>query len=672
MSEKFKVENGVLIRYSGNRKHVTIPEGIAVIGNRAFEGCKNLEEIVIPEGVREIRATAFATCRKLRFVSLPRSLMELGEYAFTECESLTKIDLRSDLKVIRNNTFDGCRGLKKVILPDGLARIGSEAFKNCESLGQTYLPDSLAEIERKAFANCGNLKIGRSSGYPVRVAKNAFPGCDPAAEAALKGIPRADTALTEPGSAVVVTVRDLRKHSGADRLMCTEIMGCRLIVDQSVREGQPMVLFPSGCQLEESFARNNHLLEEKDENGKRTEGYVSCRTRAIRPVWLRGEISEGLLLPLEALSAYTDITKLKEGDRFTSLEGRRICRFYYPPSYDIDSKGRLNGCSPSACRNPEIRIPYGVRIIGEGAFRNNTGIRTVRIPYTVEVIEEGAFAGSSLEDVFLSQGLRYIGEYAFASCRGLKSIDIPGSTESIGSCAFSGCWSLKALTIRPGVRYIGQNAFENCAQMETIDLPDSIRAAGTEAFAGCAGAKRINIPESLKVIGEAWGVTPLENLTMTQYSLKHAFEDGVVFSRDRTELIHYPPDKKDAFYTVPACVRKIRERAFFGNEHLTEVILPDGVQDIGHRAFENCRNLKRITIPESVTSMGNFVFIGIHTSPNTKRMRLSSEGIGKTKVKTLIAALNSLGTSEGILIRGKRGSEAERYAVTNGCPFEYI
>ena len=120
---------------------------------------------------------------------------------------------------------------------------------------------------------------------------------------------------------------------------------------------------------------------------------------------------------------------------------------------------------------------------------------------------------------------------------------------------------------------------------------------------------------------------------------------------------------------IPKGVKKVKQYAFSGNKHLTEVIIPDGVTDIEHRAFENCRNLRSVTIPPSVTYMGDFVFLGIHTSPNNKQQRISGD-ILKASVKSIIGALESYGTSEGILIRGKKGSEAERYARKNGCAFE--
>lgn len=41
---------------------------------------------------------------------------------------------------------------------------------------------------------------------------------------------------------------------------------------------------------------------------------------------LRGEKSEGLVLPVESLSKWTDINKLSLGDQITVLDGTVICK----------------------------------------------------------------------------------------------------------------------------------------------------------------------------------------------------------------------------------------------------------------------------------------------------------------------------------------------------------
>ena len=50
----FQIENGVLVKYSGNDKNVTIPDSVTSIGERAFSHCSRLTRIVIPDSVSSI------------------------------------------------------------------------------------------------------------------------------------------------------------------------------------------------------------------------------------------------------------------------------------------------------------------------------------------------------------------------------------------------------------------------------------------------------------------------------------------------------------------------------------------------------------------------------------------------------------------------------------------
>ena len=132
--------------------------------------------------------------------------------------------------------------------------------------------------------------------------------------------------------AYITTIKELRKHSNADRLQCATIFGNNVIVDLTYKEGQRVIYFPVDGQLSEEFANDNNLVRKKDENGNNIGGYLDPDKRNITALKLRGEKSDGLVLPIEVLSKYTDITKLTDGEQITMLDGHEICKKYIPRS----------------------------------------------------------------------------------------------------------------------------------------------------------------------------------------------------------------------------------------------------------------------------------------------------------------------------------------------------
>ena len=132
--------------------------------------------------------------------------------------------------------------------------------------------------------------------------------------------------------AYVTTIKALRKHSNADRLQCATIFGNNVIVDLTYKDGQRVIYFPTDGQLSEEFANDNNLVRKKDENGNNIGGYLDPDKRNITALKLRGEKSDGLVLPIEVLSKYVDVNTLKDGEQITMLDGHEICKKYIPRS----------------------------------------------------------------------------------------------------------------------------------------------------------------------------------------------------------------------------------------------------------------------------------------------------------------------------------------------------
>lgn len=155
----------------------------------------------------------------------------------------------------------------------------------------------------------------------------------------------------------ITTLKGLRKHSNADRLQCVEVFGQNVIVDLSYKDGQRVVFFPSDGQLSEEYANDNKLMRVKDENGNNVGGYMDPNKRNVTAIRLRGEKSEGLILPIDTLSKYTDINKLKDGDQITVLGGSEYLKCHRYEVGLIDEPLSLNDLN-------NIETYYCSRLVG--------------------------------------------------------------------------------------------------------------------------------------------------------------------------------------------------------------------------------------------------------------------------------------------------------------------
>lgn len=128
----------------------------------------------------------------------------------------------------------------------------------------------------------------------------------------------------------VTRLKNVRKHSNADRLQLADCFGNTVIVSLDYQENQLGVYFPVDGQLSEEFCKVNDLVRRKDENGNYCGGYLDPEKRNIKAMKLRGEKSDGLFLPLTSLANFTTVSDLKEGDTITILNGVEICKKYIP------------------------------------------------------------------------------------------------------------------------------------------------------------------------------------------------------------------------------------------------------------------------------------------------------------------------------------------------------
>lgn len=130
--------------------------------------------------------------------------------------------------------------------------------------------------------------------------------------------------------AYITTLKNVRPHPNADRLLLGDCFGNTVCVSTEYKEDQIGIYFPTDGQVSVEYAEYNNLLRKKDDAGNNIGGYMDPNKRNVCAIKLRGEKSDGLFMPLESLAWAGDISTLKVGDTIDIWNGKEICKKYIP------------------------------------------------------------------------------------------------------------------------------------------------------------------------------------------------------------------------------------------------------------------------------------------------------------------------------------------------------
>ncbi len=205
-----------------------------------------------------------------------------------------------------------------------------------------------------------------------------------------------------------------------------------------------------------------------------------------------------------------------------------------------------------------IVIPQNVTKIGNGAFRDVTGLRSIVIPGTVKEIGEYAFSGNpTLENVVIEEGVEKIGAFAFQACTALKSIKIADSVSEIGSTCFGNCTALAEINFPKALKTIPYRMLSNCTSLTEIEIPEGIERIDTFAFEVCSNLTRVKIPSTVTSIsGSAFQFTgKLTNIEISEANNTYTFSNSSLMSKDGKKL--YYVISNTAEINIPETVERI-------------------------------------------------------------------------------------------------------------------
>ena len=186
-----------------------------------------------------------------------------------------------------------------------------------------------------------------------------------------------------------------------------------------------------------------------------------------------------------------------------------------------------------------------------------------------------------------------------------SSVSLPAKVTAIGAEAFADQESLELLTIPDTVTQIGSSAFSGCTSLKSVSIPDSVTEIDSSAFYDCTNLQKVTIGKGLTTLGTGVfsNCDKLEVISVNSENAEFIFENGALYSKDKTILCQVLGGKKTDLFKVPDTVTVVMPYAFWGCKGIQSVVLSSTMKEVGPYALSNCSSMKSVEIPFSVRSI---------------------------------------------------------------------
>ena len=154
------------------------------------------------------------------------------------------------------------------------------------------------------------------------------------------------------------------------------------------------------------------------------------------------------------------------------------------------------------------------------------------------------------------------------------------------------------------VGVIGHIAFLSNS-IEIVNIPNTVTVLSSECFYRCGNLREINIPESVSDIKSVLVVEcpSVEKINVSEKNNYYRSVDGVLFSKDMSQLIYYPSNKEGDSYKVPDEVKEFSQitdaGAFNYNQNLKSITINANIKIDTYfplSPFDYARNLESIYV----------------------------------------------------------------------------
>lgn len=464
---------------------------------------------------------------------------------YSHCDQITAVVIRNGVTSIGSRAFESCINLTDITIPDGVKTIGDYAFSGCSHLTSITLPSSVTSIGDRTFDQCHRLADITIPDGVKTIGSQVFSGCY-----ALNGsitIPKSVEFMSEDAFWGCPNYKAI--IIDADNPNYSSLDGVLFNKDKTV-----LYTFPTLCSITQYTI---------------PDGVITISSHAF-------------------------------------YDCSRLTRVTIP-----DSVTTIGDYAFSSSRLFNVTFGSNVTSIGSNAFSDCDSLSSVTIPDSVTAIGDHAFSFcTNLTTLTLGNSVRSIGYGAFSKCTLLSGVTIPDSVKTIGDFAFNECVWMTDLVLSKNLTSIGESAFNKCRSITNVTLGNSVTSIGQRAFYGCSGLTTFTIPASVTSIGNAAfsSCTNMQSFSVDGNNPSYCSVDGVLFNKDKTQLLCFPADSDITEYNTADSVVEIMEDAFKNCSKLTAVTVSDSVNIIGAGAFDQCTGLTKVTIGSGVKFIRTYAF----------------------------------------------------------------
>lgn len=320
------------------------------------------------------------------------------------------------------------------------------------------------------------------------------------------------------------------------------------------------------------------------------------------------------------------------------------------------------------CYIPQALCEGGTLTLDGGSVLEGAGegIRAADVVFgDVPRIEDGAFSRAKISGVYFT-GRTTAESGAFGYCSDLTAVAArAGASVTLSSGAFTSCAALEYIELNGGFASVAYDAvrfassFRGYVQEEggafavvnglLFEDGNALVPAqwdgAEDGIAVPAGAVQVTLrgdDADVRVgtvsLGKDVRGIRVSDLLVSAYEVDAenealCAEDGIVFTKDRTELVIYPSARRKTEYVLPDTVKRIAAYAFYGAEYirtvdcssveeigegafahssLYRIIVGAGLRVVENGAFQQTRQLNSVDFSavENIESFGNYVFSG--------------------------------------------------------------